>query len=191
MPLNVFISENLPDQKSLHVLGINNHKFIPGAYLRFLDLISNKPVYKLKVETYMDLIRGSFKAFSDGVQKTFKKNQKNFENFLFLIDSFGQKEIQDSVISQMIRELFDDCFSFATNFVKKELSLDSCVEIEESFDEKNFGSFLIFLSNFLGSNNTITTQVCKKGVPKIFDAVIANLFSLVNDDFDLFDSQAT
>lgn len=191
VPLNVFIQENIPDQKSLHVIGVNNPKFIPGAYLRFLDLISKRSDYKLKVENYMDIIKGSFKAFSDGVQKTFKKNQKNFENFIFLIDSFGQKEIEDSIISQMIKELFDDCFSFATNFVKKELSLESCVEMEENFDEKNFGSFLIFLSNFLGSSNTITTQVCKKGVPVIFESVIANLMSLVNDDFELFDSQST
>lgn len=190
VPLNIFIQDNNPQQKSLHVLGVNNPKFIPSAYLRFLDLISRTDNYKNCVDKNMTLVSNAFKNFSKTIQKTFKKNNKNFENFLFLIDSFGQKEISDPIINNVIGDLFDDCFNFATKFVKKELSHESCVEIEENFEDKKFNTFLVFLKNFLGSKNKITAKVCKKGVPKVFEAIVDNITSLIFEDFDMFDRQS-
>jgi hypothetical protein len=50
VPLNIFIKENNPQQKNLFVLGVNNPKFIPSAYLRFLDRISKNEAHKSLVD---------------------------------------------------------------------------------------------------------------------------------------------
>ena len=189
LPLDVYLEKNSPDHMSELAMGINNYKFIPKAYARFLKRVICDTQPELVIKN-KDLLEKSLNKFSSSVEN-FSDDKKKFESFLILIDQLAKEKIESKTeamdsLTGIIKKLFASSSQFLSNFSSS--TFDSEV-IEKSFSVETFVNFTKYFSNILNSESPLNQEICETLVPGVVKRLVATLSDCLDDQFELFEDE--
>jgi hypothetical protein len=188
-PLDLYLERNSPDHMSELAVGINNYKFIPKAYARFLKrLILDSPTEILIGNK--DLIEKALNKFAGSVAK-FADDKKKFESYLILIDNLAKERIvsrseETSSLTDIIKQLFSASSQFLKDFSTQVFDSE---KVEKAFVAESFTNFSKYFSNLLNSDSDLNKEIRDTLVPEVVSRLVATLVDCLDDQFDLFEDE--
>jgi hypothetical protein len=188
-PLEQFIEKNSPEYMNELMVGMNNSKFIPKCYAKFIRVLNSKENAAV-LEANNDILKRALNKLAASLDNI-SSNKKKFENFLLMIDILAKEGIdsepsEETVMTKSIKGLFKNSSQFLEKFSTENIDIDT---IEETYSKEAFGNFYKYLSNILLSESNLNQEICRGLIPDLSSKVSQVILDILGDFFELFQDQ--
>lgn len=190
LPLHTYLDRNDPDHTNELQVGVNNYKYLPRGFAKLLGRLIGTQDLQYVVEN-KDLLERTLQKFA-AEAGSYSKDKKKFESFLFLIDHLAKAKIdsgpkETESLSQIVTQMFKASSQFVEDFAQNTFDAET---IEKVYKKDEMDNFRKYLSNILASESDLNRRLCEIVVPQVISKVIDTLCECLDDQFDLFDSEA-
>lgn len=189
-PLHLYIEKNDPDHTSELLVGVNNYKYLPGGFSKLLSRLIGSTDSSIVVQN-KDLLEKALQKFASEAG-SYSKDKRKFESFLFLIDHLAKAKLDSDTketesLAEIVTQMFKASSQFVEDFAETTFNAET---IEKVYKKDEMENFRKYLSNILSSDSDLNRRTCDTILPRVFGSLTSTLADCLDDQFDLFDSDA-